>query len=178
MASDFRLKEQLPALTEEIVATYTPDDAINHLGHCDLPSYTAVVEILPAGGYFTFVLNEQAASYAVTGAPGAFHLDITFGDLVDPPPEPILEQTRVQARDLSDGTDLGTFFFDTAEGFLPVENLVVGRTYMLSLTAPGFRPADITELLTGPGPQVIMVTLQELVPNRVLSWGSCKVRYR
>ena len=46
MASDFRLKEQLPELTEEIVATYTPDDAINHLGHCDLPSYTAVVEIL------------------------------------------------------------------------------------------------------------------------------------
>lgn len=46
MASDFRLKEQLPDLTEEIVATYTPDDAINHLGHCALPSYTTVVEIL------------------------------------------------------------------------------------------------------------------------------------
>ena len=46
MASDFRLKEQLPDLTEEIVATYTPDDAINHLGHCALPSYTGVVEIL------------------------------------------------------------------------------------------------------------------------------------
>ncbi len=46
MASDFRLKEQLPELTEEIVATYTPDDAINHLGHCALPSYTVVAEIL------------------------------------------------------------------------------------------------------------------------------------
>ncbi len=46
MASDFRLKEQLPHLTEEIVATYTPEDAINHLGHCALPSYTGVVEIL------------------------------------------------------------------------------------------------------------------------------------
>lgn len=46
MASDFRLKEQLPKLTEEIVATYTPEDAINHLGHCALPSYTGVVEIL------------------------------------------------------------------------------------------------------------------------------------
>ncbi|GAA5505279.1 serine O-acetyltransferase EpsC [Novipirellula caenicola] len=46
MSSDFRLKEQLPELTEQIVATYTPDDAINHLGHCPLPSYTAVVEIL------------------------------------------------------------------------------------------------------------------------------------
>ncbi|TWU35178.1 serine O-acetyltransferase EpsC [Novipirellula artificiosorum] len=46
MASDFRLKEQLPTLTEQIVATYTKDDAMNHLGHCPLPSYTAVVEIL------------------------------------------------------------------------------------------------------------------------------------
>lgn len=46
MASDFRLKEQLPELTEQIVATYTQDDAINHLGHCALPSYTAVVEII------------------------------------------------------------------------------------------------------------------------------------
>ncbi|MEM1228343.1 MAG: serine acetyltransferase [Planctomycetota bacterium] len=46
MASDFRLKEQLPQLTEQIVATYTPDDSINHLGHCPLPSYSAVVDIL------------------------------------------------------------------------------------------------------------------------------------
>ncbi len=46
MASDLRLKEQLPELTEAIVATYTPNDAINHLGHCALPSYTIVTEIL------------------------------------------------------------------------------------------------------------------------------------
>lgn len=46
MASDIRLKEQLPQLTDEIVATYTPEDAINHLGHCALPSYTGVAEIL------------------------------------------------------------------------------------------------------------------------------------
>lgn len=46
MASDVRLKEQLPELTERIVASYSPDDAINHLGHCPLPSYEAVVEIL------------------------------------------------------------------------------------------------------------------------------------
>lgn len=46
MASDFRLKESLPELTEQIVATYTADDSINHLGHCPLPSYEAVVRIL------------------------------------------------------------------------------------------------------------------------------------
>ncbi|MEM9644479.1 MAG: serine acetyltransferase [Planctomycetota bacterium] len=46
MASDFRLKEQLPRLTERIVSTYTSDDAINHLGHCALPNYQAIIDIL------------------------------------------------------------------------------------------------------------------------------------
>jgi len=46
MASDFRLKEQLPKLTNRIVAMYTPDDKLNHLGHCPLPQYQAVVSIL------------------------------------------------------------------------------------------------------------------------------------
>ena len=46
MASDFRLKARLPEITDQIVATYRPDYGINHLGHCPLPSYDAVVEIL------------------------------------------------------------------------------------------------------------------------------------
>ncbi len=46
MASDVRLKEQLPQLTSKIVASYTPDDRINHLGHCPLPKYDVVVSIL------------------------------------------------------------------------------------------------------------------------------------
>ena len=46
MASDFRLKEQLPDLTDKIVATFTPEDPINHLGHCALPSYSGVAQIL------------------------------------------------------------------------------------------------------------------------------------
>ncbi|MGC6441537.1 MAG: serine O-acetyltransferase EpsC [Rubripirellula sp.] len=46
MASDVRLKEQLPDLTELIVQTYSSEDKINHLGHCPLPSYTGVIECL------------------------------------------------------------------------------------------------------------------------------------
>ena len=46
MASDVRLKEQLPELTELIVQTYTAEDTINHLGHCPLPSYTGVIDCL------------------------------------------------------------------------------------------------------------------------------------
>jgi len=44
MASDTRLKERLPELTERIVATYRDiGGVIHHLGHCPLPNYEAVV---------------------------------------------------------------------------------------------------------------------------------------
>ena len=43
MASDFRLKEQLPELTQRIVDTYTQVGTINHLGHCPLPNYDEII---------------------------------------------------------------------------------------------------------------------------------------
>jgi serine O-acetyltransferase len=46
MATDIRLKESLPLLTERIVETYEECGAIHHLGHSPLPSYREVVEIL------------------------------------------------------------------------------------------------------------------------------------
>jgi serine O-acetyltransferase len=46
MASDFRLKEQLPQLTDRIVETYTQVGKINHLGHCPLPRYEVIVSVL------------------------------------------------------------------------------------------------------------------------------------
>ncbi len=46
MATDIRLKEGLPEITDAIVATYTECSHINHLGHKPLPSRDAVVEIL------------------------------------------------------------------------------------------------------------------------------------
>src|SRR3982751_1690761 len=46
MATDLRLKESLPALTELIVETYEECGGINHLGHSPLPSYREVVEVL------------------------------------------------------------------------------------------------------------------------------------
>ena len=46
MASDARLKESLPRLTDAIVQTYVAGDRINHLGHCPLPKYEVIVQIL------------------------------------------------------------------------------------------------------------------------------------
>ena len=43
MASDFRLKEQLPNLTNRIVETYRTVGAIHHLGHCPLPNYEIII---------------------------------------------------------------------------------------------------------------------------------------
>jgi len=46
MSSDFRLKEQLPRLTDKLVQTYRDIGTINHLGHCPLPKHEAVVAAL------------------------------------------------------------------------------------------------------------------------------------
>src|SRR5215469_13091992 len=46
MATDIRLKEALPEIVEDVVATYTECSRTSHLGHKPLPSREAVVEVL------------------------------------------------------------------------------------------------------------------------------------
>ncbi|MBV9124051.1 MAG: serine acetyltransferase [Planctomycetes bacterium] len=46
MATDIRLKEALPEITEALVATYTDCHRIHHLDHKPLPSREAIVDIL------------------------------------------------------------------------------------------------------------------------------------
>jgi len=46
MATDVRLKEALPEITEAIVATYTECHHTNHLGHRPLPSREAIQDIV------------------------------------------------------------------------------------------------------------------------------------
>jgi serine O-acetyltransferase len=46
MATDVRLKETLPEITEAVVATYTECSRTSHLGHKPLPSRDAIVDIL------------------------------------------------------------------------------------------------------------------------------------
>jgi serine O-acetyltransferase len=46
MATDIRLKEALPEITETVVNTYSECNRTSHLGHKPLPSREAVVEIL------------------------------------------------------------------------------------------------------------------------------------
>jgi len=46
MATDIRLKEALPEITEALVATYTECSRTSHLGHRPLPSREVIVEML------------------------------------------------------------------------------------------------------------------------------------
>jgi len=46
MATDLRLKDSLPAITDRIVETYEECGGMNHLGHSPLPSYREIVDIL------------------------------------------------------------------------------------------------------------------------------------
>jgi serine O-acetyltransferase len=53
MASDFRLKNQLPDITDRLVASYEKVGRINHLDHCPLPRYD---EIIAAIGELTEIM--------------------------------------------------------------------------------------------------------------------------
>jgi len=46
MATDIRLREELPAITDQLVETYTECSRLNHLAHEPLPSRDAVAEIV------------------------------------------------------------------------------------------------------------------------------------
>lgn len=46
MASEIRRNQELNALTEEIVGTYTDVGAVHHLGHSPLPRYEEIVSVL------------------------------------------------------------------------------------------------------------------------------------
>jgi serine O-acetyltransferase len=46
MATDIRLKEELPAITDQLVETYTECSRLNHLAHEPLPNRDAVAEIV------------------------------------------------------------------------------------------------------------------------------------
>jgi len=43
MATDYRLKDQLPKLTQRIVQTYDDSPKIHHLGYCPLPNYDEII---------------------------------------------------------------------------------------------------------------------------------------
>ena len=77
MASDFRLKDQLPELTDRLVKTYDELGSINHLDHCPLPSYK---EIIAAVGDMTEILFP---GYRRREGLHRGNIEFYVGDLID-----------------------------------------------------------------------------------------------
>jgi serine O-acetyltransferase len=46
MATDIRIREALPELTDRLVENYSEESTITHLGHCPLPNHEAIVEAI------------------------------------------------------------------------------------------------------------------------------------
>ena len=87
MATNVRIKETLPELTDKIVQTYSDLDTITHLGHCPLPSYESIVEILESLKDIIFPGYRRR---------DGLHLgNITYhvGDLIDRLHDQLTEQT-------------------------------------------------------------------------------------
>ncbi|CAN5292634.1 serine acetyltransferase [soil metagenome] len=86
MATDIRLKETLPEITDEIVATYTECRRTNHLGHRPLPSRDAVIGILA---------NLLEVLYPGFGRRQNLHMgnvEYHVGDLVDSLHDQLIQQ--------------------------------------------------------------------------------------
>ncbi|HEX3725385.1 MAG TPA: serine O-acetyltransferase EpsC [Pirellulales bacterium] len=77
MASDVRLKEQLPELTDRIVQTYTEVSSISHLGHCPLPNYDVVISAIEDLKEIIYPGYRRREGLYIGNAP--YHV----GDLID-----------------------------------------------------------------------------------------------
>src|SRR5882757_8256492 len=106
MATDIRLKEALPEITEAVVATYTECSRTSHLGHKPLPSREAVFQILED---FLDILY-----------PGYFrrqnlhigNIEYHIGDLIDGLHDKLTQQIMRACRH-EDASDEGAIDFET-----------------------------------------------------------------
>ena len=86
MATDLRLKEELPELTSRIIETYQTIGKINHLGHCPLPNLAKVIEILDDLKEIIFPGYRRRQNLHFGNV--AFHI----GDLIDSLHDSLTEQ--------------------------------------------------------------------------------------
>jgi serine O-acetyltransferase len=104
MATDLRLKESLPDLTERIIGTYEECGGIHHLGHSPLPSYREVVEIL--GDFREILYPGYGRRQNLHMGNVAYHV----GDLVDSLHDRLTQQIARALRHDCRAKDLETDF--------------------------------------------------------------------
>jgi serine O-acetyltransferase len=111
MATDLRLKESLPDLTERIVGTYEECGGIHHLGHSPLPSYREVVEIL--GDFREILYPGYGRRQNLHMGNVAYHV----GDLIDSLHDRLTQQVARALRHDCKARDLEIDFEAEAQHF-------------------------------------------------------------
>jgi serine O-acetyltransferase len=132
MATDLSLRSRIPQLTDRIVDSYRHLNAINHLGHCPLPSSTVVIEIAEKLKEIIFPgyrrrqnLNMENVVYYV-------------GDLIDSLHDQLTEQI---SRALRYGADVSNETCDKDRGSLDFEMLAQEKAIQFLETLPDIRTA-------------------------------------
>jgi serine O-acetyltransferase len=98
MATDIRLKEGLPEITEALMATYTECKHINQLGHKPLPSREAVVDILAD------LMDILYPGYVRRQNLHIGNVEYHIGDLIDGLHDKLTQQIGRALRHADDGT--------------------------------------------------------------------------
>jgi serine O-acetyltransferase len=98
MATDIRLKEGLPEITEALMATYTECKHINQLGHKPLPSREAVVDILAD------LMDILYPGYVRRQNLHIGNVEYHIGDLIDGLHDKLTQQIARALRHADDGT--------------------------------------------------------------------------
>src|SRR5437870_7175197 len=123
MATDLRLKETLPDITDAIVATYVDLPRTCHLGHKPLPSRESVVEIL---------CNLMDILYPGYWRRQNLHMgnvEYHVGDLIDGLHDKVTQQIiRALRHDCA-----------TANGQVDIENIAQDKTVELLRRLPDLR---------------------------------------
>ena len=122
MATDLRLKEALPEITEALVATYTECKRINHLGHTPLPSREAVIEI---------VADLLEVIYPGYGRRQNLHIaniEYHIGNLIDGLHDKLIQQIARAVRHEYNGED-GPIDFPEALELAAPEFQTIGQFY-------------------------------------------------
>src|SRR5271157_2768287 len=141
MATDTRLKESLPAITERIVETYEECGAIHHLGHCPLPSYREVVEVMA---------DLREILYPGYGRRQNLHMgNVAYhvGDLIDSLHDRLTQQIARAFRHSCLAQDLETDFEGRAQA-IAIQFLAAISVYRLAHVLFGLRVPLIPRMMT------------------------------
>jgi serine O-acetyltransferase len=158
MATDLRLKEQLSNLTGQLLETYRKFRTINHLGHCPLPSTSAVYEIAEDVKELMFPGYRRRQN---------LHLGNVMyyvGDLIDGLHDKLTQQiARALRHDFDLRRDVVGAELACGDGEVDFEALAQAKTIEFLNTLPGLREILATDVQAAYDGDPAAGSLQEII---------------